>query len=103
VTDSRTYGNTYAVADVVSDLTDAVFAADARGDVNTFRQNLQIDYVNRLIAILGSDNHDHIAKSAALYNLQNINTMMDNKGRVNNETRAHTAHIKLLIEKALES
>jgi hypothetical protein len=56
-----------------------------------------------LIAILGSDNHDHIAKSAALYNLQNINTMMDNKGRVNNETRAHTAHIKLLIEKALES
>ena len=103
VTDSRTYGNTYAVADVVSDLTDAVFAADARGNVNTFRQNLQIDYVNRLIAILGSDNHDHIAKSAALYNLQNIKSMMDNKGRVNNETRAHAAHVKLLIEKALES
>jgi hypothetical protein len=103
VTDSRTYGNTYAVADVVSDLTDAVFAADARGNVNTFRQNLQIDYVNRLVAILGSDNHDHIAKSAALYNLQNIKSMMDNKGRVNNETRAHAAHVKLLIEKALES
>lgn len=103
VTDSRTYGNSYAVADVVVDLTEAIFAADARGNVNTFRQNLQIDYVNRLIAILVSDNHDHIAKSAALYNLQNINSMMNSKGRVNNETRAHTAHVKLLIEKALES
>lgn len=103
VTDSRTYGNSYAVADVVGDLTEAIFGADARGNVNTFRQNLQIDYVNRLTSILESDNHDHIAKSAALYNLQNINTMMDSKGSVNNETRAHAAHVKLLIEKALES
>lgn len=103
ITDSRTYGNEYNVAEMVSDLTGAIFNADARGNVNTFRQNLQIDYVNRMIGILGSDNHDHIAKSAALYNLQNIRSMMDNKGSVNSETRAHTAHIKLLIDKALDS
>ena len=102
VTDSRTYGNEYAVADVVSDLTSAIFDADARGNVNTFRQNLQIDYVNRLIAILDSSSHDRISKSAALYNLQNIRNMMDQKGNVNRETQAHTAHIKLAIDKALE-
>jgi len=102
ITDSRTYGNTYTVAEVVRDLTSATFNADARGDVNTFRQNLQIEYVNRLIAMLESDSHDYIAKSAALYNLQNIRSMMDNKGSVNEETRAHTAHIRTVIDKAMD-
>jgi len=103
LTDSRTYGNRYSVADMTGDLTTAIFEADLRLNVNTFRQNLQIQYVNRLISIIGSDNHDHISKSAALYNLQNIRGMMDNRSRGNAETRAHTAHIKLLIDKALES
>jgi hypothetical protein len=103
LTDSRAYGNLYSVADMIGDLTSAIFDADIRSNVNTFRQNLQIQYVNRLISIIGSDNHDHISKSSALYNLQNIREMMDNRNRGNAETRAHTAHIKLLIDKALES
>ncbi|WP_069132871.1 zinc-dependent metalloprotease [Rhodohalobacter halophilus] len=103
ITDSRTYGNSYSLADVVGDLTSSIFDADARGNVNTFRQNLQVDYVNRLIAILDSDSYDHISKSTALYNLQNIRNMMDSKGSVNAETRAHAAHIKTVIDKALES
>ncbi|MDX1641082.1 MAG: zinc-dependent metalloprotease, partial [Balneolaceae bacterium] len=103
ITDSRTYGNDYAVADVVRDLTSAIFDADARGDVNTFRQNIQVEYVKNLAAILESENHDNVAKSAALHNLQYIRGMMDNKGSVNNETLAHAAHVNFLIEKALES
>lgn len=103
ITDSRTYGNSYTVADVVGDLTNSVFEADAAGNVNTFRQNLQIEYVTRLIAVLESDPHDRIAKSSALYNLQNIRDMMDSKRNVNTETRAHAAHIRLAIDKALES
>ncbi|MEX2457032.1 MAG: zinc-dependent metalloprotease, partial [Balneolaceae bacterium] len=103
MTDSRTYGNDFSVAEVVEELTSSVFDADANGNVNTFRQNLQIEYVNRLIRIVEGAGHDRIAKSAALYNLQNIRTMMDNKGSANSETLAHTAHIKLAIDKALES
>jgi hypothetical protein len=103
ITDSRTYGNTYNVAEVVGDLTSAIFEADRSGNVNTFRQNLQIQYVTSLISILGSDDHDLIAKSAALYNLQNIRKMMDSKGTVNIETMAHEAHINLAIDKALDS
>ncbi|MCC5915285.1 MAG: zinc-dependent metalloprotease, partial [Balneolaceae bacterium] len=102
LTDSRTYGNEYAVADMVSDLTGAVFNADARSNVNTFRQNLQVDYVERLIAMTENGAYDHVAKSAALYSLQTIRSMMDNRGSVNAETRAHTAHIKHLIDKALD-
>lgn len=103
ITDSRTYGNTYSVAEVVGDLTASVFDADASGNVNTFRQNLQIEYVSRLITILESENHDQIAKSSALYNLQNIREKMDSKRNVNTETRAHAAHIKVAIDKALDS
>ncbi len=103
ITDSRAYGNSYNVAEVVGDLTHSIFDADAAGNVNTFRQNLQIEYVTRLISILENEDHDRIAKSAALYNLQNINGLMDNKGNVNTETRAHAAHIKLAIDKALDS
>jgi hypothetical protein len=88
---------------MVGDLTSAIFDADASGNVNTFRQNLQIDYVNRLISVLGSDNHDLISKSAVLYNLHNIRKMMDSKRNVNRESMAHAAHIELAIDKALDS
>lgn len=103
ITDSRTYGNTYAAADVVRDLTSAIFDTDARGNVNTFRQNEQVEYVKVLTAVLESDQHDNLAKSAALHNLQYIRGLMANKGSVNNETRAHAAHVTFLIDEALES
>ena len=47
ITDARLYGNEYPLADVMADLTDAIFSADLRGDVNTFRQNLQLEYTYR--------------------------------------------------------
>ncbi|HEX2723862.1 MAG TPA: zinc-dependent metalloprotease, partial [Gemmatimonadaceae bacterium] len=49
ITDSRLYGNEYPLSEVMADLTAAIFDADARGNVNTFRQNLQLEYVNRLV------------------------------------------------------
>ncbi|HKL16383.1 MAG TPA: hypothetical protein VJ915_12145, partial [Balneolaceae bacterium] len=71
-------------------------------NVNTFRQNLQIQYVTGLIAVIGSDDHDRIAKSAALYNLQNIREMMASKRNANTESMAHAAHVILAIDKALD-
>lgn len=103
LTDSRTYGNTYAAADVVRDLTSAIFDADAKSNVNTFRQNAQVEYVKVLTAVLESDQHDNLAKSAAVHNMQYIRGLMENKGSVNNETRAHVAHVTYLIDEALES
>lgn len=102
ITNSRLYGNTYPVSEVIADLTLGIFDADARGNVNTFRQNLQIDYVNRLAAILESDSHDHISKSSALYNIQQIRDMMDQKSNVNSESNAHAQHIIHLTDKVLD-
>ncbi len=105
MTDTRLYGNTYPVADFLTELTDAIFRADLNGNVNTFRQNLQVEYVNRLAAMLasGQNRYDFVARSAALYNLERIKEQLGAKRRGNTETRAHTRHILLLIDKTLDA
>lgn len=103
ITDSRLLGNEYPLADVMNDLTDAIFAADLRGEVSTFRQNLQLEYVSRLIDIVtGNEDYDYPSQSIALYHLRTIEKMMGGKRRGNIETRAHTANILYVIRRALE-
>ncbi len=91
LTDTRLYGNGYDVATFVSELTDAIFAADARGDVNTFRQNLQMDYVNRLSAMVrgeGKAKYDTPSQNMAVYTLNQIRDMQGRRRGANLETRA---------------
>lgn len=105
ITDSRLYGNEYPLTEFMADLTAAVFAADARGNVNTFRQNLQLEYVNRLIAMIEPATKapfDYQSQSAALANLRSIQRMLGGKSG-NAETMAHTRHILYAIEKALNT
>ena len=103
ITDSRLYGNEYGLAQVMTDLTDAIFAADLRGDVNTFRQNLQTEYVKRLIEIVtDEDDYDHVSRSAALYQVHEIERLLRRKRGGNLETRAHTQNILYLIERLNE-
>ena len=104
LTDSALYGNEYSLAEAVTALTDAVFAADARTSVNSVRQNLQVDYVTRLAAIAGgAGGHDNASRSMAIYSLQQIESMIDRKRGADVSTRAHVAHLKLLIERALST
>ncbi len=105
ITDSRLYGNQYNLTAFMSDLTGAVFQADAHSDVNTFRQNLQLEYVNRLVAIAGpngNSKYDYPSQSAALHNLNSINKMLQNRPDGNEETTAHTEHVLFTIKHALE-
>jgi hypothetical protein len=103
MTDTRLYGNEYALANYMEDLTNDVFAADADGNVNTFRQNLQVAYVEALAKVVGDagdEQYDHVAQSAALQSLQQIEDMIEGKRGVNAETRAHTNHVLHVIEDA---
>ena len=102
ITDSRLYGNEYALADMMQDLTAAIFDADRRGDVNTFRQNLQVEYVRRLTDIVTGHDHDYPSQSMALYQLREIERMLGGKRTGNTETRAHTQNILYIIRRALE-
>ena len=101
--DTALYGNEYALSDMMTDLTDAVFAADAEGTVNSFRQNLQAEYVNRLIDITDPENKRiYASRAVALHNLQAIQNMLKTKKTTDASTEAHTGYILHLIEQALD-
>lgn len=117
MTDARRYGGGYPVANYLSDLTDAVFAADAETNVNTYRQNLQIAYVNGLLRIAKGQGvpsrptpsgpsrpvgYDSVARSAALASLMAIKQDL-RRPRGNLETKAHREHILFLIKKFEEN
>lgn len=104
ITDSRLYGNQYSAARMMSDLTDAVFAADAGGNVNTFRQNLQVEYVTQVAAMVKgpmSRNYDYVARSAAVASLKRVQAQVQ-VPTGDAETRAHRQHLALLVSAALD-
>ncbi len=106
LTDSRLYGNGYDVSMFVTDLTEAIFKADARGNVNTFRQNLQMEYVNRLAAMVRGEQktkYDTPSQNMAVYALNEIRVMQDRRRNVNVETEAHAVNLKLVIARALDT
>jgi hypothetical protein len=104
LTDSRLYGNKYSAAQMMSDLTDAIFAADARGNVNTFRQNLQLEYVNQVAGMIEgptAKNYDYVSKSAAVASLKKIQAQVA-VPTGDAETRAHRQHLSLVVSEALD-
>ncbi len=106
ISDSRQYGNEYRLGSVVEDLTDAIFSDDMSRSVNTYRQNLQLEYVNRLIAMVSGETmaqFDYLSQSTALFNLRQIEgTLKANRG-VDAETRAHRANILYTIGRGLDT
>jgi len=103
ITDSELYGNKYRLSTFMNDLNNAIFKADIYGNVNSFRQNLQLEYTNMLIGSLTgkqSSQYTHAAKSMALYNLKNIRRMAAPSGNVS--SRAHKQHLRTLIDNALK-
>ncbi|SFD15147.1 hypothetical protein SAMN02745724_03680 [Pseudoalteromonas denitrificans DSM 6059] len=68
-------------------------------------QNLQIEYVQRLIKIAGigkKSKYDNLAKTSALYQLHTI-TQQDTSWGADEATKAHKAYLDLIIKKALEA
>ncbi len=102
ITDSSLYGNGYSLASMVTDLTDAVFEADARDNVNSIRQNLQMAYVQRLVK-MAKEGYDTPSQSMAVYSLNQINEMLDRRRGGNTATQAHTQNLKLTIDRALDT
>jgi len=104
MTDAGEYGNTYDLDEYMGDLTNAIFRADLRSSVNTARQQVQIEYVKRLISVLDpKKGYDTVAQSVALATLRSIERGQKSASSPNGLTRAHRSHILFLIEKALDA
>ncbi len=96
------YGNTYSVADVMNDFIKAIFDADKMGAVNLYRQNIQTEFVKRLISIAdASAQYDDPSKAAAYNSLKKVRTLLGTTVSPNEQTRAHRSNLGFLIDKAL--
>lgn len=103
MTDTALYGNEYSLNEMLTDLTDAVFAADIKSDVNTHRQNLQIEYVQRLLAAIGAKSkYDHISKAAISHQLERVLKQLK-FNMAKGDTKIHQNYLKGMIEKALSA
>jgi hypothetical protein len=101
MTDIQLIGNTYTLNEMMKELTDAIFKADVTSNVNSYRQNLQIEYTKKLIEIISTSTYSYQSQSNALAQLKSIKTMMAT-GLGNADTKAHRDHIVFAINKALE-
>ena len=104
ISDTSLYGNDYSLTAVMSDLTSAIFV-DSKKASSTSR-NIQVEYVQRLIAIAGiakSSPYDNLAKAAALGQLTAIlddsSSMSFGKSA---EAKTQDSYISLIINKALK-
>ena len=106
LTDSALYGNKYRVAEMMTELTGAIFNADMATEVNSFRQNLQAEYVGRLVSITAPGNaggYDQPSRAMALYTLQNLRRDLGAKTAGDLATKAHRAALLNTIDKALDN
>ena len=106
VVDTQLYGNDYPLDEVMSDLTDAIFAADADSSVNAFRRNLQLEYVSRLGGMIrgsGSEAYDSSAQAMSLLELERLADMATARQSGDTLTRAHARLLVRKIETLLET
>ena len=103
INNSTLYGNTYTTAELMNDITNAVFAADLKTNVNLYRLNLQTEYVKGLAAIITApvSPYDNAAKAAMLNTLKKIRGMLATAISTDEQTKAHRANLNFIIDKAL--
>lgn len=104
IVNSQEYGNTYKLDEMMTDLTNSIFKADTRTAVNSMRQNLQIMYTKNLAKIVtDTKRYEDVSRSMALYELKRVRKMMASASSPDTMTKAHREHVKLIIDKTLET
>jgi hypothetical protein len=104
ITDSKLYGNKYELGEVFKDLSNAIFQADLSTSVNSYRQNLQILYIEYLSSIVKSPMYDYISKAKATAQLQSIQKQMQTALVTSTgDTKEHRNYIILQCKKALDT
>ena len=102
IVDSKLYGNSYTLPSVMSNLSNAIFKDDINNTVNSQRQNLQTEYLKRLLTILSpSSGYANIIKANTLVQVSDIKRYAS-VATGDAETQAHKKYLLFLIQQALE-
>lgn len=104
ILDSALYGNGYPLPEMMRDLTNAIVTqAELQQPVNTTRQNLQLDYTDRLLALVRDGGKQPAAQSVALYQLRRIEKLFANsEGIAPESNQPHITHILYKIRRGLD-
>ncbi len=104
LTDTKLYGNKYELTDMLTDLTNSLFTEDLSGSASTIRQNIQREYVMRLLNIIDLKNnaYSYTSKSAAFGEVKKILGWMKSNIVGDTTTKSHRAYMAFMINKALE-
>ena len=95
---SSLYGNTYSPSEMIVDLNEAVIGGDLRGTPNTFRRNLQVAYVQRLVSILRDPSYGPEAKNAVLIGMDDLKSRFGMfEFNLSAETKAHRKQIQATL------
>jgi hypothetical protein len=88
---------------VINDMTNAVFTADLKTNVNLYRLNLQTEYVKGVAAIVSApiSPYDNASKAAMYNTLRKIKGMLATAVSTDEQTKAHRANLVFIIDKAL--
>ena len=107
LTDTQTYGGEYSVIEMLKTLTDGIFAADLEEDVNSYRQNLQVEYVDMLVAAMSREANGHNIRAALFAQLLDLAEAIKSKiqgsdfASLNSATQAHSRYLEFILRKAL--
>ncbi len=105
INDTALYGNDYSLTEMLTDLSEGIFNADMQSAVNPKRQQLQREYIERLIVIADVDSgqpYDHISRSMALSQLLDLVEQIDKADTADLATTAHRQALQHRIETALD-
>ena len=102
ISNSTLYGNNYKLPYFMIDLRNSIFQSDFNTNITSIRQNLQINYVKRLLAIISEKSvYDNLSKSSAFYNLNWLKNNLDlNTGDLS--SRQHKSYLVYLITESLD-
>lgn len=102
--DSALYGNENDMGEFMTALDEIMMDGDPEAGPNSFREALQLEYIDRLISISGLEGeskHPRPARSEALYLLEKRLGKLKTKGRVG--LVRHQAYLTRRISNALEA
>lgn len=100
IIDSTLYGNELPLAEVMTTLTLSIFKGDPATGPNSQRQNLQTDYTDRLLRIVGSSSYQPVAQAVAYDQLQRIKSLL--KEAAFQAAPAHANHLLYRIRRGLD-
>ena len=86
------------------DMTQAIMSGEAKGaSINTMRQNLQLDYTERLLNIVKGRSLQPAAQSVALYQLKGIEKQfLQLQADAPEANKAHIEHVLYKIKQGLD-